>query len=60
MTPWGYTFGATSATDETPATLCNELGPQGRQGGGGVAQGLGVGLLAAPTGLSSLCLGLES
>ena len=32
------------------------------QGGGGgvVAQGLGVGLLAAPTGLSPLCPGLES
>ena len=29
-------------------------------GGGGLAQGLGVGLLAAPTGLSPLCLGLES
>ena len=27
---------------------------------GGLAQGLGVGLLAAPTGLSPLCLGLES
>ena len=29
-------------------------------GGGRLAQGLGVGLLAAPTGLSPLCLGLES
>ena len=31
-----------------------------RTGGGGLAQGPGFGLLAAPTGLSPLCLGLES
>ena len=29
-------------------------------GGGGGAQGHGVGLLVAPTGLSPLCLGLGS
>ena len=29
-------------------------------GGGGLAQGLGVGLVAAPTGLSPLCPGLVS
>ena len=32
----------------------------GASGGGGLAQGFGVGLLAAPNGLSPLCLGLES
>ena len=35
------------------------LGQRGGRGGG-LAQGLGVGLLAAPTGLSPLCPGLES
>ena len=37
-----------------------KFGPTEGRGGGGGAQDLGFGLLAAPTGLSPLCPGLQS